>query len=129
MQTFRLLIAAIAFVPAAPALAQDTARGARLYTDTANVTGQPVASCVACHSDRANLREMILNHRGNPDDARALARWLDTLITGARPGAANAKAQFRGVLTATDLRDLATYIARAKQASLQPELAGAAPPR
>jgi cytochrome c553 len=122
-------IAAIAAALAAPALAQDAARGARLYARTAMVTGKPVASCVTCHSDMAVLRELIANRGGKPDDARSLARWLDAVISGAQPGAANAKSQYRGVLTATDLRDLAAYIARAKQASVQQELAGVSSPR
>ena len=110
-----LLAAAIAL--AAPALAQDAARGARLYADTAKATGKPVAACAACHSDLATLRELIVNRGGRPDDAASLARRLDAVISGARPGGVNAKAQYRGVLTPTDLRDLSAYIARAKQAS------------
>jgi cytochrome c553 len=128
MTTAPLLIAAIAAALAAPATAQNAARGALLYADTAAVTGKPVAACVSCHSDMATLRELIANRRGKPDDAVAVARRLDAVIAGAQPGAANAKAQYRGVLTATDLRDLAAYIARAKQASFEPQLAGA-PPR
>jgi cytochrome c553 len=128
MNSDLLVIAAMAAALAAPALAQDAARGALLYADTAAVTGKPVASCVSCHSDMATLRELIANRRGRPDDAVAVARRLDAVIAGAQPGAADAKAQYRGVLTASDLRDLAAYIARSKQASLQPRLAGM-PPR
>jgi cytochrome c553 len=97
------------------AVAQDAGRGARLYADTARVTGRPVAACVSCHSDMSVLRELIVNRRGKPDDPAAVARRLDSVIAGAQPGVANAKAQYRGVLTPTDLRDLAAYIARAKQ--------------
>jgi hypothetical protein len=57
----------------------------------------------------------VANRGGRPDDARALARRLEALIAGAQPGAVNAKAQYRGVLSAADLRDLAAYIARARQ--------------
>jgi len=101
---------------ASGALAQDAGRGARLYADTARVTGRPVAACVSCHSDVSALRELIVNRRGKPDDHAAVARRLDSVIAGAQPGAANAKAQYRGVLTPADLLDLAAYIARAKQA-------------
>jgi cytochrome c553 len=124
----RLLLGiAIAAALAAPALAQDAARGARLYADTAAVTGKPVASCVSCHSDMATLRELIANRRGKPDDAVAVARRLEAVIFGAQSGAANAKAQYRGVLSAEDLRDLAAYIARAKQVSLPAPVAAALP--
>jgi hypothetical protein len=39
---------------------------------------------------------------------------LQRAIDGAQPGAAGAKAQYRGVFKAKDLDDLAAYIARAK---------------
>lgn len=112
-------VAAVAIIAAlaAPALGQDAARGARLYADTARQTGKPVAACKACHSDMTTLRELIANRGGRPDDATAVARRLEAVIAGARPGAANAKAQYRGVLTTGDLRDLAAYIARAKRAA------------
>jgi cytochrome c553 len=125
--TNALLPIVIAVALAAPAQAQDAARGARLYADTAAVTGKPVASCVSCHSDMATLRELIANRRGKPDDAIAVARRLEAVIAGAQPGAVNAKAQYLGVLSAKDLRDLAAYIARAKQVSLPPPLAAALP--
>jgi cytochrome c553 len=125
MKTLIVAAAAASWL-VAPALAQDAARGARLYADTAALTGRPVAACVGCHADMNNLRELIANRGGHPDDARALARWLDAVIAGAQPGAANAKAQYRGVLTTTDLRDLAAYIARTKQAKATGvDLAGA----
>lgn len=114
----KITIAAIAVAAAAlaqPALAQDAARGARLYAETAALTGKPVATCASCHSDMSALRELIVNRRGKPDDVVAVARRLEAVIAGAQPGAAGAKAQYRGVLTPTDLRDLAAYIARAKQ--------------
>jgi len=88
-----------------------------LYEDTAKVTGKPVGACVACHSETGTLREMLRNRRGQCDDQAALARWLDAVIAGAQPGAANAKAQYRGVLKPKDLRDLAAYIACTKQAA------------
>jgi cytochrome c553 len=123
-----IVVAAAASWLAMPVLAQDATRGARLYADTAALTGRPVATCAGCHADMNNLRELIANRGGHPDDARALARWLEAVISGAQPGAANAKAQYRGVLTTTDLRDLAAYIARARQAKARGvEVAGAAP--
>jgi cytochrome c553 len=114
-----VVAAAAASWLAMPALAQDAARGARLYADTAALTGKPVAACAGCHADMNTLRALIANRGGHPDDARALARWLDAVISGAQPGAANAKAQYRGVLKQKDLRDLATYIACAKQAKMK----------
>jgi len=120
------LLFAFATLAALPALAQDAARGARVYADTAKLTGKPVASCVACHADIGTLRELLRNRRGQCDDAAALARWLDAVIDGAQPGAVNAKAQYRGVLKSKDLRDLAAYIACTKQAGVRiPELATA----
>ena len=118
---------AAALLSAAPALAQDAARGARLYSQTAKETGREVASCVDCHAQMSTLRELIVNRRGRCDDAVAVARWLEAVVSGARPGAVNAKAQYRGVLKSKDLRDLGTYIACTKQASVDPaRLPGAA---
>lgn len=118
-----LLIAALLATPAA---AQDAARGARLYADTAKETGKPVGACVSCHAELGTLRELLHNRRGRCDDAAALARWLDAVISGAQPGATGAKAQYRGVLKARDLRDLAAYISCTKQAAVTGvELAGA----
>ena len=114
----RTLLAAIAVAVAAPVMAQDAARGARLYADTAKTTGNPVAACTSCHAEIATLRELVRNRRGQCDDAAALARWLDAVIDGAQPGAVNAKAQYRGVLKPKDLRDLAAYIACARQAAV-----------
>lgn len=123
------LLAAAAALASLPALAQDAARGARLYAETGRLTGKPVASCVACHSDIGTLRELLRNRRGQCDDAAALARWIGAVVDGAQPGAANAKLQFRGVLKAGDLRDLAAYIACTKQAAARPpELAAASSP-
>lgn len=118
------LVAALAALAATPALAQDAARGARLYADTAQVTGRPVAACVACHSAISTLREMLTNRRGKCDDAAALARWLDAVIAGAQPGAVGAKAQYRGVLKPKDLRDLAAYIACTRQAAASAVIVG-----
>jgi len=122
------LLVAVAALAAAPASAQDAARGARIYAETAKLTGKPVANCVACHADIGTLRELLHNRRGQCDDPGALARWLDAVIDGAQPGAVNAKLQYRGVLKPKDLRDLAAYIACAKQAAVAaPDLAGVAP--
>jgi len=124
MKVLTLVIAAA--VVSTPALAQNATRGAKLYTDTAALTGKPVGACIACHADMRTLRELISTRGGNADDARVLARWLEALIAGAQPGAANAKAQYRGVLTRTDLRDLAAYIAGARRAGVDgAALAGA----
>lgn len=113
---------------AAPAMAQDAARGARLYAQTAQETGREVAACADCHAPMGALRELIVNRRGRCDDATAVARWLEAAVSGARPGAVNAKAQYRGVLKAKDLRDLAAYIACARQASVDAQrMAGAVP--
>lgn len=118
----------IAVLIATPAVAQDAARGARLYADTAKETGKPVGACVSCHAELNTLREMLQNRRGRCDDAAALARWLDAVISGAQPGAAGAKAQYRGVFKAKDLLDLAAYISCTKQAAVSgPALAGAVP--
>ncbi len=107
------------------AAAQDAARGARIYTDTAAAIGKPVATCAACHADTRTLRELIRNRGGQPEDAPALARWLGAVFAGSQPGASSAKAQYRGMLTAADVHDLAAYIAEAKRAARQvPALAG-----
>ncbi len=98
---------------AGPVSAQDIARGAKLFTETRVVTGRAVGNCIACHADLETLREMIRNRGGRADDARSVHNLLDRSIAGAQPGAANAKAQYRGVLTPQDLRDLAAYLARA----------------
>lgn len=119
------LLLAVAALAALPALAQDAARGASVYSDTAKLTGKPVASCVACHADIGTLREMLRNRRGQCDDAAALARWIGAVVEGAQPAAGNAKAQYRGVLKPKDLRDLAAYIACSKRAAVnRTELAG-----
>jgi mono/diheme cytochrome c family protein len=99
--------------------AQDAARGQQLFYNTGGVTGKPVGNCVSCHGNQAALREMIANRGGKPSDARSVRRVLQATIDGAVPGAANAKGQFRGVLTAKDLDDLASYLASAKRAALQ----------
>jgi hypothetical protein len=48
----------------------------------------------------------------------ALARWIEQVIGGAQPGAVSAKRQYQGVLKAKDVRDLAAYVACAKQVLL-----------
>lgn len=111
-----ILLAGAALM-SAPAEAQDAARGARLYTNTADVVGKSVASCAGCHADVRGLRELIRNRGGRSDDFQALVRWLNAVFSGAHPGAANAMAQYQGVLTAVDVRDLAAYIAEAKRAA------------
>jgi cytochrome c553 len=125
MKILHLLFAAAAAAVATPIAAQDAARGALVFSETAKLTGKPVASCAACHSDTSALRQLIANRGGKPDDMAAVARRLEAVIAGAQPGAANAKAQYRGVLTAADMLDLAAYIARTKQAAVTLDMAGA----
>jgi len=108
-----VLLAVLATV-AGDASAQDAERGARLFASTRGETGRPVGNCVACHANIAALREMIRNRGGKVDSARSIFSLLDRAIAGAQPGAAGAKAQFRGVLSPQDLRDLAAYLAQAK---------------
>jgi cytochrome c553 len=117
----RLLVFVAMCLAAAPVPAQDAARGARLYAQTAGETGRSVAACVDCHADMGALRELLVNRRGRCDDAASVARWLEAAVSGARPGAVNAKAQYRGVLKPKDLRDLGAYIACARQASVDPQ--------
>jgi mono/diheme cytochrome c family protein len=110
--------AALALASAAGASqAQDAVRGRRLFADTAKETGRNVAACASCHSDASALRAMLANRGVRVDEAGALARWLQSVIDGAQPGAANAKAQFRDVLTPQDVLDLAAYLAGAKAAA------------
>jgi mono/diheme cytochrome c family protein len=104
----------LAFVAAATAAAQDPERGRALFADTRGATGEPVGNCIACHANGDALRGMIENRGGDPRSARAVRGVLQKAIEGAAPGAKNAKAQYRGVLTARDLDDLAAYIARAR---------------
>jgi len=108
---------------AGAANAQDLARGRQLFENTRGVTGKPVGNCVSCHANQAALREMIVNRGGKPSDSRSVRRVLQAAIDGAAPGAANAKAQFRRVLTAKDLDDLASYLASAKKAARQAPIA------
>lgn len=128
MKAGALVLAAVV-TAAAPALAQDAARGARLYAQTAGETGRYVAACVDCHADMGALRELLVNRRGRCDDSASVARWLEAAVSGARPGAVNAKAQYRGVLKAKDLRDLAAYIVCTKQAAASGTELAATPPR
>jgi cytochrome c553 len=123
------LVVGAALAACLPALAQDAERGARLYADTAKLTGKPVATCVSCHADTTTLRELLRNRGGHCDDPAALARWIEAVIGGAQPGAVNAKAQYRGVLKPKDVRDLAAYIACAKQARLSATRLAATVPR
>jgi hypothetical protein len=57
---------------------------------------------------------LIRNRGAKPDDAVSVRRVLQRAIDGAQPGAAGAKAQYRGAFKAKDLDDLAAYIVRAK---------------
>jgi mono/diheme cytochrome c family protein len=116
------IAAALAFVllPAA-ACAQDAVRGERLFNDAAAVIGnRDIVPCVGCHGDKAALREMITNRGGRVDDVKQLAAWIDAVIAGAQPGAKNAKAQYRGVLSRKDVLDLAAYLARTARAQAPP---------
>jgi mono/diheme cytochrome c family protein len=111
----RGLLAACLFAAlAAAASAQDAERGRKLFADTRGATGKPVGDCLACHASGDALRAMIENRGGNARDARFVRAVLQKSIEGAVPGAANAKAQYRGVLTPKDLDDIAAYIARAR---------------
>jgi cytochrome c553 len=113
---FAWLAALVLASAAGAAQAQDAVRGRRLFTDTARETGKNVAACASCHSDASALRAMLANRGVHVDEAGALARWLQSVIDGAQPGAVNAKAQFRAVLTPQDVLDLAAYLAGAKAA-------------
>jgi hypothetical protein len=68
---------------------------------------------VACHANQDALREMLRNRSAQPDEPRTVRVLLQRAIDGAQPGATNAKAQYRGVLSERDVSDLAAYIARA----------------
>ncbi len=107
-----------ALTAALPVQAADIARGRQLFQNTSGITGRAVGNCVNCHANQAALREMIKNRGGKPGDARSVRKILQAALDGAVVGAVNAKAQFRGVLTARDLDDIAAYLASAKQASL-----------
>ena len=104
------VLAGVTFVAAA----QDPERGRRLFADTGAATGKPVGTCVGCHANGDALRGMIENRGGDPRDPRFVRAVLQKSIGGAVPGAANAKAQYRGVLTARDIDDIAAYIAGAR---------------
>lgn len=105
---------------AAGALAQDAERGQRLFNQTAAITGKPVANCTSCHADPHTLRAMLANRGVAAGDARAIRLLLQASITGAIPGARNAKAQYQNVLSAADIDDLAAYLARARSAGSGP---------
>ena len=108
------LLAVCLFGGLAAAAAQDAERGRRLFMDTRGATGKPVGDCVACHANGDALRGMIENRGGNPKDQRFVRAVLQKSIEGSVQGAANAKAQYRGVLTTKDLDDLSAYIATAR---------------
>jgi mono/diheme cytochrome c family protein len=110
----RLLAAVIVATLAGACAAQDAARGRKLFMDTRGATGKPVGNCIACHANSDALRQMIANRGGRPTDPRFVRAVLQKAIEGSVPGAVNAKAQFRGVLTAKDLDDLAEWIARSR---------------
>jgi cytochrome c553 len=101
-------------VVTATAAAQDIERGRNLFVTTAATTGKAVGDCVACHANVAALHGMLENRGGRPKDARFVRGVLQKAIEGAAPGASNAKAQYRGVLTSRDLDDLAAYLAQAR---------------
>jgi mono/diheme cytochrome c family protein len=107
-------MAVVLIALAGPCLAQDAERGGKLFADTRGATGKAVGNCIACHANSDALRAMIINRGGDPTDARFVRGVLQKAIEGAVPGAANAKAQYRGVLTARDLDDIAAYIAKAR---------------
>lgn len=113
---FVLLAAAVLGAVASPVAAADAARGLELFRNTRGVTGKPVGNCITCHANQTALREMIANAGGKPADPKSVRKILQAAINGAVPGAVNAKAQFRGVLTARDLDDIAAYLATSKQA-------------
>ena len=110
----RLLAACLLAGLAAAAAAQDAERGRKLFADTRGATGKAVGNCIACHANSDALRGMIENRGGNAKDARFVRAVLQKSIEGSVAGAANAKAQYRGVLTAKDLDDIAAYIAKAR---------------
>ena len=112
----RLLAACLFGGLAAAAAAQDAERGRKLFADTRGTTGKPVGDCIACHASGDALRAMIENRGGggNPTDPRFVRAVLQKSIEGSVPGAAAAKAQYRGVLTTKALDDLSAYIAKAR---------------
>ena len=110
----RLLAACLFGGLAAAAAAQDAERGRKLFADTRGATGKPVGECIACHANSDALGGMIGNRGGDPKDQRFVRAVLQKAIEGSVPGAANAKAQYRGVLTTKDLDDLSAYIAKAR---------------
>ncbi len=109
-----LLCAVSLSVPLA-ARAQDAERGALLFKATGPTTGRQVGNCVACHANQDALREMLRNRGVKADDPRTVRVLLQRAIDGAQPGAASAKAQYRGVLSERDVQDLAAYLARASR--------------
>lgn len=112
---FVFMVAAV-LAAATPVAAADAARGAQLFRNTRMVTGRPVGNCINCHANQGALREMIENAGGKPSDAKSVRKILQAALDGAVPGAVNAKAQFRGVLTARDLDDIAAYLSSSKRA-------------
>lgn len=110
----RFAAAIVLAAVAATAAAQDPERGRKVFADTRGATGKPVGNCIACHANNDALRGMIENRGGNPKDPRAIRAVLLKAIEGSVPGAKNAKAQYRGVLTPRDVDDLAAYIAKGR---------------
>lgn len=110
----RILVAVMAAAVSGGCAAQDVERGRTLFMNTRGATGKPVGNCVACHASPDALRAMIANRGGKPDEARLVRGVLHKAVEGSVAGAANAKAQYRGVLTTKDLEDLAAYIAKAR---------------
>lgn len=110
----KIVVGVMAAVVSGWCVAQDAERGRKLFMDTRGATGKAVGNCVACHANQDALRAMIANRGGRPDEVRFVRGVLQKSIDGAVAGAVNAKAQYRGVLTAKDLDDLAAYIAKAR---------------
>jgi mono/diheme cytochrome c family protein len=111
-----VVVAVLVGTLAGTCVAQDAERGRKLFMDTRGVTGKQVGNCVVCHADAEALRGMIDNRGGKPTDQRFVRGMLQRAIDGSVAGAANAKAQYRGVLTPRDLDDLSAWIARARAA-------------
>lgn len=125
---FRLGLVLLAAL-APPLAAQDVARGARLFNETALASGRKVASCAGCHANVTALRALVANRGGRPEDVRFMTQWLDAVFSGAQPGAKGAKGQYRGVLSQQDIADLAAYISAAQTTALQPAFAWLGPVR
>lgn len=92
------LASALALIPPS-VCAQDPLRGKRLYLDTARMTGSPV-SCVDCHG---GMPRGLFGIGRAADDAHAVARALSSVPQ---------MIPLRGRLSASDVADVASYLAR-----------------